>query len=94
MLLGRVMVMPRVSQISFPDTDLLMPHHEDSFFFFLFKRFLKNIWTSKMMLQCSTRVPQKPTQDHENDGNKGKVANISSVGDDDCPSHGSVASSS
>lgn len=47
-----------------------------------------------MMLQCSTRVPQKPTQDHENDSNKGKVANISSVGDDDCPSHGSVASSS
>lgn len=33
-----------------------------------------------MMLQCSTRVPQKPTQGHENDSNKGKVANISSVG--------------
>lgn len=46
------------------------------------------------MLQCSTRVPQKPTQDHKNDSNKGKVANISSVGDDDCPSHGSIASPS
>lgn len=46
------------------------------------------------MLQHSTRVSQKPTQDHENDSNKGQVANISSVGDDDCPSHGSVASPS
>lgn len=41
-----------------------------------------------MTLQCSTRVPQKPTQDHENDSNKGKVANCSSVGGDDCPSRG------
>lgn len=47
-----------------------------------------------MMLQHSTRVSQKPTQDHENDSNKGQVANISSVRDDDCPSHGSVASPS
>lgn len=39
-----------------------------------------------MMLQCPTRVPQKPSQDHENDSNKGKVATSSSVGDDDCPS--------
>lgn len=42
-----------------------------------------------MMLQCSTRVPQKPSQDHENDSNKGKVATSSSVGDD-CPSRGSL----
>lgn len=47
-----------------------------------------------MMLQHSTRVSQKPTQDHKNDSNKGKVANISSVGDADCPSHVSVASPS
>lgn len=39
-----------------------------------------------MTLQCS-RVPQKPTQDHENDSNREKVANSSSVrGGDDCPS--------
>lgn len=43
-----------------------------------------------MTLHCSTRVPQKPTQEHENDSNKEKVATISSVGDDDCPSHGSL----
>lgn len=43
-----------------------------------------------MTLQCSTRVSQKPTQDHENDSNKGKVANSSSVGDDDYPSRGSL----
>lgn len=41
------------------------------------------------MLQCSTRVPQKPTQDQENDSKEEKVANISSVGDDDDPSRGS-----
>lgn len=43
-----------------------------------------------MMLQCSTRVPQKPSQDHENESNKGKVATSSSVGDDHCPSRGSL----
>ena len=40
------------------------------------------------MLQCSTRVPQKPTQNHKNGSNEGKVANISSVRGDDRPSRG------
>lgn len=81
--------MPHVSPILLPDTDLLMPHHEDSFFFPSQHIFKNYIWTSKTTLQCSTRVPQKPTQDEENDSEEEKVANISSVGDDDDPSRGS-----
>lgn len=41
-----------------------------------------------MMLQCSTSGPQNPSQDHENDSNKGKVVSASSEGDDDYPSRG------
>lgn len=41
-----------------------------------------------MMLQCSTRVPQKASQGHENDSNRRKVADVFSVGDDHHPSHG------
>lgn len=41
-----------------------------------------------MMLQCSTRGPQNPSQDHENDSNKGKVVSASSVGDHNYPSPG------
>lgn len=44
------------------------------------------------MLQCSTRVPQKPTQNHKNGSNEGKVANISSVRGDDRPSRGPLPS--
>lgn len=53
----------------------LMPHHEDGFYFFLFNRFFKkNLWTSKVMLQCSRSVPRKPTQDEEDGSNKGRGA--------------------
>lgn len=55
------------------------------FFFFLFIRILLNYM---VMLQCSSRVPQKPSQDEDNDSNEGKVAPISSVGDDDHPPPG------
>lgn len=47
-----------------------------------------------MTLLCSTRVPQKPTQDHENDSNKGKVANSSSVGVTTAPPVGPFSSQS
>lgn len=43
-----------------------------------------------MTLHCSTRVPQKPTQEHENDSNKEEVATTSSVGGDGRPSRGSL----